>query len=46
MSVGPAEQLTDLVSRDAAGEPLKVVPFWSHRPENDGSTGRGCFSQW
>lgn len=46
MSPSPAERLADLVARDTAGETIRVVPFWSHRPEKDGSTGRGCFSQW
>ncbi|MBB2924825.1 NADAR family protein [Cellulomonas cellasea] len=42
----PDERLAALRAADAAGEPVKVVLFWSHRPEKDGSTGRGCFSQW
>ncbi|WAL69029.1 NADAR family protein [Amycolatopsis cynarae] len=24
----------------------KFLFFWGHRPERDGSTGRGCLSQW
>lgn len=46
MSPSPAGRLADLVARDTAGETIRVVPFWSHRPEKDGSTGRGSFSQW
>lgn len=42
----PDDRLAALRAADAAGEPLRVVLFWSHRPERDGSTGRGCFSQW
>jgi ribA/ribD-fused uncharacterized protein len=29
-----------------AGAPQKYVLFWGHRPERNGRTGRGCFSQW
>jgi ribA/ribD-fused uncharacterized protein len=25
---------------------MKYLYFWGHRPERDGSTGRGCLSQW
>lgn len=46
MSPSPAERLAALVAADAAGQPPRVVLFWSHRPEKDGRTGRGCFSQW
>lgn len=42
----PDERLAALRSADAEGDPLEIVLFWSHRSERDGSTGRGCFSQW
>ncbi len=35
-----------LLAKDAANEPLKYLLFWGHRPEKDGSVGKGCFSQW
>ena len=25
---------------------MKYLFFWSHQPERDGSTGKGCLSQW
>lgn len=28
------------------GTDLRFVPFWGHRPDPDGSVGRGCLSQW
>ena len=37
------EQLAEIV---AAGRPVKWLMFWGHRPEPDGSTGKGCLSQW
>jgi ribA/ribD-fused uncharacterized protein len=30
---------------DAGGQP-KYVFFWGHRPQPDGSVGKGCLSQW
>jgi len=27
-------------------EHLKFLFFWGHRPNKDGSVGKGCFSQW
>ena len=35
-----------LLAKHAANEPLKYLLFWGHRPEKDGSVGKGCFSQW
>lgn len=37
------EELVDAIAEH--GEP-KWVHFWGHRPNKDGSTGAGCFSQW
>lgn len=28
------------------GTRLKYLLFWGHRPQNDGSVGPGCLSQW
>ncbi|MFN8608131.1 MAG: NADAR family protein [Vulcanimicrobiota bacterium] len=39
----------DLMSlRTAVGNGLqpKYLYFWGHRPQRDGSIGKGCFSQW
>ncbi|MBO0934382.1 NADAR family protein [Fibrella aquatilis] len=35
-----------LLARHTAAEPMKYLLFWGHRPEKDGSVGKGCFSQW
>ncbi|MEV6598311.1 NADAR family protein [Actinoplanes sp. NPDC051346] len=29
-----------------AGERVKYLFFWGHRPQRDGSIGAGCLSQW
>ena len=29
-----------------AGARPKFIFFWGHRPQKDGSVGKGCFSQW
>jgi ribA/ribD-fused uncharacterized protein len=42
----PEERLERLLVDDTAGVPIKVLPFWGHQPEPDGSVGRGCLSQW
>lgn len=42
----PTERLASLQAADAAGQRLKVLPFWGHRPNRDGSVGIGCLSQW
>ncbi|GAA2060936.1 hypothetical protein GCM10009757_43800 [Streptomyces cheonanensis] len=38
--------ITELRERAAAGERLKYLCFWGHRPQRDGSVGAGCLSQW
>ncbi|MBO0937330.1 NADAR family protein [Fibrella sp. HMF5335] len=35
-----------LLTKHTADEPLKYLLFWGHRPEKDGSVGKGCLSQW
>jgi ribA/ribD-fused uncharacterized protein len=42
----PEERIAALRAADGAGEPIDVLPFWGHRPNADGSVGRGCLSQW
>lgn len=37
--------LEALRDRYNAGEPLKFVHFWGHRPPR-GGVGASCFSQW
>jgi ribA/ribD-fused uncharacterized protein len=37
------DQLQQLV---AAGNRVKYLYFWGHRPQRDGSIGPGCLSQW
>ena len=39
-SVGGLRALID------AGVAVKYLHFWGHRPEPDGTAGRGCLSQW
>ncbi|GHF08466.1 hypothetical protein GCM10017786_47830 [Amycolatopsis deserti] len=36
----------ELIERTRRGERVKYLFFWGHRPERDGSAGRGCLSQW
>ncbi|MUL42632.1 NADAR family protein [Streptomonospora sp. PA3] len=36
----------DLAERIAGGAHPKWLMFWGHRPERDGSIGRGALSQW
>ncbi|MFJ8886958.1 NADAR family protein [Streptomyces sp. NPDC102402] len=35
-----------LLARTARGERVKYLPFWGHRPRQDGSLGESCLSQW
>lgn len=42
----PEEHLARLREADLAGQRLKILPFWGHKPEHDGSVGAGCLSQW
>jgi ribA/ribD-fused uncharacterized protein len=42
----PDERLAQLCAAEAAGEPIKVLPFWGHKPNADGSIGPGVLSQW
>src|SRR5688572_13715869 len=42
----PPERLAALLDAEAAGEPITFLTFWGHRPNQDGSVGSGCLSQW
>ncbi len=35
-----------LVERVRAGERIKYLLFWGHRPRPDGRIGPSCLSQW
>lgn len=41
-----ARSVAALVAVTAAGAPVKYLHFWGHKPEPDGTLGRGCLSQW
>ncbi|MFE0028607.1 NADAR family protein [Amycolatopsis sp. NPDC059021] len=43
---GFPQDVADVVNRVRQGERVKFLFFWGHRPERDGSVGRGCLSQW
>jgi ribA/ribD-fused uncharacterized protein len=38
--------LETLKYRHTAGENIKFIHFWGHRPAKDGSITQSCFSQW
>jgi len=40
---GSAAELAEAIDR---GQRIKFLFFWGHKPEPDGSLGRGCLSQW
>ncbi|MFB6533731.1 NADAR family protein [Streptomyces noursei] len=42
---GP-RSVEEVVALTAAGERVKYVHFWGHRPPRDGGVGASCFSQW
>jgi len=44
--VRPEDRLAAALAGHVAGTPQKYVLFWGHRPERNGRTGHGCFSQW
>ncbi|MEV0297430.1 NADAR family protein [Nocardia sp. NPDC050710] len=43
MNVRSVDELVDFVD---AGNRVKYLYFWGHRPQRDGSIGPGCLSQW
>ena len=36
----------NIIDRLNQGERLKYLFFWGHQPNNDGSVGKSCLSQW
>ncbi|MFP3992567.1 NADAR family protein [Streptomyces sp. E11-3] len=40
------EQIKELATRVSAGERVRFLHFWGHRPRRDGQIGAGCLSQW
>jgi ribA/ribD-fused uncharacterized protein len=44
--VRPEDRLAAALAVHDAGASQKYALFWGHRPERNGRTGRGCFSQW
>ncbi|MBM7085324.1 NADAR family protein [Micromonospora humidisoli] len=43
MSMRRAE---DVLALHRAGQRVRYLCFWGHRPQRDGSVGRSCLSQW
>lgn len=44
-SVAP-RTVDELVAHLGSGGTVKYLHFWGHRPQADGTLGRGCLSQW
>lgn len=44
--IRPDEHLAALLAAEAVGQQAKFLFFWGHRPQPDGTVGRGCLSQW
>ncbi|HEX6681728.1 MAG TPA: NADAR family protein [Candidatus Limnocylindrales bacterium] len=42
----PPSSISDLITLQSSGTPLKMLFFWGHRPQRDGTVGAGCLSQW
>ncbi|WP_156726871.1 NADAR family protein [Streptomyces apocyni] len=40
------EQIKELATRVSAGERIRFLHFWGHRPGRDGRIGAACLSQW
>ncbi|MEO3867932.1 NADAR family protein [Nonomuraea sp. B12E4] len=36
----------EAIAAEQAGQKLKYLYFWGHRPARDGGAGPGCLSQW
>jgi hypothetical protein len=45
-TVSDARSRDALIGLIASGGQPKYLFFWGHQPQPDGSTGKGCFSQW
>jgi hypothetical protein len=46
VSAADVRNRSQLVEYIAGGGQPKYLFFWGHQPQPDGSTGKGCFSQW
>lgn len=44
--IGDVRNVEALVSRAGAGDRVKYLLFWGHRPRQDGRIGASCLSQW
>lgn len=44
--IGDVRDVDALVSRAGAGDRVKYLLFWGHRPRPDGRIGASCLSQW
>lgn len=44
--IGDVRDVGALVSRADAGDRVKYLLFWGHRPRPDGRIGASCLSQW
>jgi ribA/ribD-fused uncharacterized protein len=42
----PDEHLAAVLAAEAACQQTEFLFFWGHQPQRDGTTGRGCLSQW
>ncbi|WP_431932463.1 NADAR family protein [Micromonospora sp. RP3T] len=42
----PIRSVADLTAALDAGQSVRYLHFWGHRPQRDGSVGAGCLSQW
>ncbi|BCJ51749.1 hypothetical protein Asp14428_32240 [Actinoplanes sp. NBRC 14428] len=42
----PPRTVEDVVRLERSGGRVKYLHFWGHRPQPDGTVGRGCLSQW
>lgn len=42
----PAQMFDELLEREAAGEQIRINPFWSDKPKRAGVVDDSCFSQW
>lgn len=38
--------VNEAIAAEQAGQHLRYLFFWGHRPARDGSVGAGCLSQW
>ncbi|MCG5219308.1 NADAR family protein [Streptosporangium sp. KLBMP 9127] len=38
--------VNEAIAAEQAGQVLRCLFFWGHRPARDGSVGPGCLSQW